>query len=358
MATKKPAKQSAKKQGKLEEGLSIDCIKLTQGKNELFVFGISASKLWNMISINRRDADKNEGYQRVLPNSRVQSVANYISDGNAIPNSVLVALDSATYDSEEGKLHIPAGTDVGWVIDGQHRLAGAHVASEAGDDYELCVIALLAIPEEKQVEYFVTINREAKGVPTSLVLDLLNRLPQKRPGDVANERAVDLSKALRTDPSSPLYNRIVIDAPSKGQISLTNFVRKITPLVHQQSGRLNNYTFEEQQRILSNYFTVISEIYKEEWKNPNTVFFRTVGFGALMNVFERIFNESTERNASFTVSDVKKLFGIVADFDFGQWSEYGSGNKAEQDAAKDFLIAFDIALKRQEEKGAIRSIKL
>lgn len=359
VAKKRPAKQSDKKQGALGSDLVVNSIPVRQGQNLLYVFSLPASQLWSMVSINRRDPDKNEGYQRVLPNSRVKAVASYIADGNLIPNSVLVAFDKATFDPSTNNLVIPAGSDVGWVIDGQHRLAGAHEAyAQNGIDYEIVVIGLLNVDEEKQVEYFVTINREAKGVPTSLVLDLLNRIPRRKPGDIANERASDIARALREDRHSPLYARIVIDSPSKGQISLVNFVRKVNPLVHQQSGRLRTYTLEQQKAIISNYFTAIKDVYSEEWRKENTIFFRTVGFGALFNIFERVFNECVDRYSSFTPSDIKSIIGLVADFDFGQWSEYGSGNKAETDAAQDFLIDFDRSISKQQEQGKIKQLKL
>lgn len=356
---KKTAKQSEKKQGTLLSPLSVDCFEVIQGKQKLYVFAMAASRLWDIVSINRRDSDKNEGYQRVLPNSRVKAVASYIGDGNAIPNSILVALDNAKYDASQKKLLIPAGADIGWVIDGQHRLAGAHEASlQDGNDYELVVVGLLDIDEEKQVEYFVTINREAKGVPTSLVLDLLNRIPKKKPAEFANERASDLARALRDDKESPLYSRIVIDAPGKGQISLVNFVRKVTPLVHQNTGRLRAYSFEEQKSILSNYFKAIKDVYKDEWRKENPIFFRTVGFGALLNTFEKIFNHCTDSYSSFAPADIKRCLNLVEDFDFGQWAEYGSGNKAELDAASDFQIDLDRALKTLEDKGALKKLKL
>lgn len=256
---------------------------------------------------------------------------------------------------EGTEITIPAGTDIGWVIDGQHRLAGAH---EAENDYEFCVIGVMGLPEEEQVELFVTINREAKGVPTSLVLDLLGRIPKKRPSDFANERAVDLSKRLRDDPESPLFLRIVVDSPRAGQVSLANFVRKVTPLVHQDKGRLADYSFEEQAQILDNYFSAIREVFSDEWNKSNPVFFRTIGFGAMLNVFEKVFNECTERNASFQISDVKRILGLVSDFDFDQWNAYGSGNKAEQDAAKDVLIDLTRALKMMDDKGKIKRLKL
>lgn len=356
---KKPSRQTGKKTGRLVKEISIPAMKLSQGAQDLFVFKLKASELWGMVSINRRNPDKDEGYQRVLPNSRVKSLSGYIQEGHPIPNSVVLSFDKAKFDEKSGELQIPSGKDVGWVIDGQHRLAGAHEAfKESGTDYELPVVAFTGLSEEAQVEQFITINREAKGVPSSLVLDLLNMIPKKKPSDLANERAADIAKELRDDKDSPLYNRIVIDAPSKGQISLTNFVRKVTPLVHQENGVLKSFTFEEQSKILKNYFSAIKSVFHDEWSQTNSIFLRTIGFGALMNVFQRVFDETSRRYSSFQQQDVVRTLKLVESFDFGQWSSHGSGTKAENDAAKDLLIDFDRAIQSKEEDGKFKKMKL
>lgn len=356
---RKPNKQSGKKVGSLAHDLRVPCMKLVQGHaSVLYLFKYKASQLWELVSINRREPDKNDGYQRVLPNSRVKSLLGYIKDGNPIPNAIVVSFDRATFDDQSGELVIPKGKDVGWVIDGQHRLAGAYEASKDGVDIELPVVAFAGLSYDKQVEQFITINREAKGVPSSLVLDLLKDNPRKRPGDMANERAADLAKSLRDDKESPLYNRIVIDAPSRGQISLTNFVRKVNPLVHGETGLLKDYYFEEQELILRNYFNAIRSVFAEEWAKPNTIFLRTIGFGAMLNIFPRIFHETSTRHSSFQVADVIKTLSLVEAFDFEQWSAHGSGSKAESDAAKDIMIDFDRAIRSLENQGRLKKMKL
>src|SRR5205823_11173032 len=100
---------------------------------------------------------------------------------NSIPVGIVVSLNEAKFDRAKGHLSIPAGEDIGWVIDGQHRLAGAHRAAQEDIDIELPVIAFVGLDDDNQIRQFVTINREGKGVPTSLVLDLLKRLPKDGP---------------------------------------------------------------------------------------------------------------------------------------------------------------------------------
>lgn len=339
---KKPAKQTGVKQGQAEKPLAVKALKINQGQFEFYVFSMKASQLWPLISINRRSETEDTGYQRVLSNARVEAVANHIRSGQPVPNSVLIALDHGTYDVTKGQLSIPAGKDVGWVIDGQHRIAGAHEAADKNDpaktDIELCVIAFVAVGLEFQIEQFVTINREAKGVPTSLVYDLLAHLPGRRkPGEIATERAAEIANVLRSETSSPFFSRIVVTtSPAKGQLSITNFVRKISPLVHPERGILRTYTLPEQLGILSNYFSALKDIYPEQWSKADNIFFRTIGFGAMLNIFEEIFQMTLSSHGGFTVLDVKNVLGGVRHFEFAQWASYGSGNKAEMEAAQDF----------------------
>lgn len=331
----KKSKQSEKKTGELAKSLSVPALEVTQGGHKFYVFTMKASVLWPLISINRREEDEDRGYQRVLSTARTSAVAEHIRAGNPIPNSVLVALDRATYKGSN--LSIPAGTDVGWVIDGQHRIAGAYEALP-DVDIELCVFAFVGVDVQFQIEQFVTINSEAKGVPTSLVYDLISYLPSKvSPADIARERAIEIGKAIRKLPGTALQNRVVTTtSPKNGQVSLTNFVRKVQPLVHPEKGRLRAHSLLQQERIIANYFDGLKIAYQDQWLRSDNIILKTVGFGAVMNVFEDIFDYTITEQGGFAPKDVAQTLKPAKDFDFDQWKGYGSGNKAELDAAQDF----------------------
>lgn len=339
---KKSSKQADIKNGGLPISLTVPALRIEQGDHLFYAFTLKASQLWPIISINRRSETEDRGYQRVLSNARVEAVANHIRSGRPVPNSVLISLDSASYDTASAKLTIPAGEDIGWVIDGQHRIAGAHEAS-ADRDIELCIFAFVGVDEEFQIEQFITINREAKGVPTSLVYDLLSHLPnRKKPGDIATERAAEIANELRHDSKSALYNRIVVtQSPTKGKISITNFVRKIQPHVHPERGVLRVFTLPEQTAIIANYFAALKRVYPEQWSKADNIFFRTVGFGAMMNMFEEIFTITTTSSSGFTVQDIEATLSGVKHFEFASWEAGGTGNKAEMDAAVEFRTDFN-----------------
>lgn len=335
-----------KHSGKVNRPLKFYAIDLSQTVTTLFAFKAKASILYRSLSINRRIDSKDEGYQRTLSVTRVQAITRYILMKKPLPGAIIICFDKATFTKATGELKVPAGTDVGWVIDGQHRLAGAEMAARAGVDIELPVIAFIGLSEHRQVDQFVTINRESKNVPTSLYLDLLRSLPDKKPADAAKERAADLATQLRRDEESPFFERIVVTTgPKPGQMSLTNFVRKIAPHVTHGRGILAPYTEREQYAVLSNYYKGLRQVFYKDFESKDSPFFKTVGFGALWNIFPTIFSLTLKHHNGFEVKDVTAIFKRIDTFDFSTWRQYGSGNQAEVNAGKDLeatlLLAFN-----------------
>ena len=350
--------QTQKQSQRVKKSLSFDVSEVTQTGTTLYIFKAKASVLYNALSINRRIEEKDEGYQRVLSISRVEALTRYIVEKKQpIPGAIIVSFDNATFDKRKGKLEVPAGTDVGWVIDGQHRLAGAEEAAREGIDIELPVVAFIGLTEKRQIEQFVTINREAKNVPTSLYLDLLSLLPDRKPAEVAKERAADLATQLRRDEDSPFFERIVVTvSPKPSQLSLTNFVRKISPHVTRGNGTLGVYTEKEQLSVISNYYKGLRQIFPREFEDKNSIFFKTVGFGALWNAFQTFFNFALKYQKGFEVKDVVAIFKRIEDFDFSAWRQYGSGNKAEISAGDDLKAALWQAF--NEEDGFTGSLRV
>lgn len=313
--------------------LTFSCVPIKQGPITLYAFAASAKVLWKLVQINTREPDKDVGYQRVLSPSRIRGIAKYISNKHPIPTSVLVSFESDVKVSADGtQLTVPNRPDAGWVIDGQHRLAGAHQSTR---DIELPIVAFIGLDIKDQIEQFVTINKEAKGVPTSLYYDLLNHLPDKSPADMAKERAADIAAELRKDEESPFYSRIVITtSPKKGELSLNNFVRKIYPLL--LDGRaLAAYSITEQKQILSNYYKGLQIAAPQMFAKQTNIFFQTLGFGALVNALPTFLALCIKKHKAFRTEDVAKVFAEIKHFDFSGWERLGTGTAAENQAGDD-----------------------
>lgn len=348
-----------KKTGVNREPIKVNCLKVRQSDFDLYVFKMKASLAWRIFSISRKEPDSNKGYQRFLSEARVAAVSKYLKAGNPVPVSVLVSIDKAKFDDATSILRIPRGKDVGWIIDGQHRMAGAAEAAAEGLDIDLIVVAFVGLDERHQVQQFVTINDEAKGVPKSLLLNLLKQIPDKSLQEQANERAIDLARQLNNDQKSVFFHRIAsISSPRPGQISDVNFTRKISPLVHPEKGLLRIYPLPDQVRIIENYYTALRDLFPEEFRKSNSVLFRTIGFGATFNAFDELFTRVLSEYGSFKVQDIKKLLGLISDYEIAEWEEFGTGNKAEQLAAQDFLASLRKAIKATSKKEGSGKIAL
>jgi DGQHR domain-containing protein len=339
----------------------VRAIPIVQGAHTLYAFAAAASVLFDSLSINRRAKNKDEGFQRVLSLSRVDAISKFLTEQKkSIPGAIIVSLDKGKYSAESGELTIPAGTDVGWVIDGQHRLAGAAAAARSKIfplDVDLPVVAFIGLDQDLQIEQFVTINKEAKNVPTSLYLDLLKHLPRKSAADQTRERVADIANVLRNMQESPFYERIaVIGSPKRGQLSLTNFVRKISAHVAPKTGVLNSFTEPEQLRIISNYYQGLRNVFPAEFDSEESAFFKTVGFGALWNIFPAAFSLSLQHQKGFTVKDVASVFKKIEHLDFSSWMQYGSGDQAERTLGDELRATLHVAFSANENKGA--SIRL
>jgi hypothetical protein len=201
----------------------------------------------------------------------------------------------------------------------------------------------------------IVINREAKGVPTSLYYDLLKHLPPKKSeNDLAKERAADIANILRKDEETQFFNRIVISSPKKGEVSLTNFVRKISPLVQKNKGKFSVYFLNEQVGILNNYFKALNNVFPNEFKLDRMTFFKTLGFGAIINFLPTVFDITMKHHKGFQVSDVINILKKIDYFDFNAWDQYGSGNAVEIQAGDDMRQELLSIIDKTTDPGSIK----
>ena len=349
MATNKPKSKP----------LIVDAMPVTQGDFTFYLFSMQASTLWRITEINRRSEDKKEGYQRALSNARVRNISKYIQTKGMIADAILVSFDQGTFLPGSSRLRLPNKKNIGWVIDGQHRLAGAYEASASGNvDLVLPVIAFLNLSVDKQVELFITINKEAKGVPASLYIDLLKDLPRKKnERELTDERIADIARALDSDELSPFNQKIIFTRNARaGEISLNNFARILRPHVSRPAGTLSLYTPNEQEGAINNYYRALLTAFPKVIKQDSPVFYRTIGFGAVWRAFPYVFNLAQSKYKAFSVAAIAKVFKEIHDFDFTKWDEAGTGSGAEIGAGEDLLAALEEAF--ADEEGRAIALKL
>lgn len=343
--------------------MKLPVIKIEQQEYTLYLLKMKASKLYDLVQINQKDDDKDDGYQRTLSISRARSIAKYIQSGKPIAPGLVIVFENSSFDEKTSTLEIPEKPDAGWVIDGQHRLRGAKLASENDVDIELAVVAFLNLSEMDQIEQFVTINQEAKSVPASLYLDLKKKIPasNKSLTELAKDKTVDIANILRKNSKSIFFERIAVtSAPSKGQISLNNFVRKVHPHLIEGKGALATFSIAEMVLILDNYYKGLSKYEPDFFKSfDKNIFFKTLGFGALINSLPTFFQWVTkEFESSFTVDTVEQGFSKLenTDFNFTSWEKAGTGSDAEKRAGQDLISAIEDGFNHDGGKSKVRLV--
>ncbi len=109
--------------------MNIPAIKFEQNNRSLYYFVLDAKLLYANFAVSRRIEDKEKGYQRSFSKTRISTIARYIDKQNGIlPNSVLVNIDADKFVYDEGvkEIILSDDTNVGFIIDGQHRIWGAN----------------------------------------------------------------------------------------------------------------------------------------------------------------------------------------------------------------------------------------
>lgn len=333
---------------------TYDFLVATQNQRALHIFFAPAKEIFSFVSVNQKEEDADEGYQRVASPARTRAIAKYVDAGNTLPLSILITLEKRAVSLDGRKITIKVGKKSGWVIDGQHRLIGA---MQASTDIMLPVVAFIGLSVSDQIQQFVTVNKEAKGVPTSLYYSLLKKLPPKMtPAETAKERAADIGLALRSDETSAFAGRIVsTTSPKNGQLSLVNFVRKTAPLLREDTGLLGSYSLEEQTKIIDNFYLAVRNVFGKQFDAPDSVFFQTVGFGGLFNFFPTLFSTTLSQKKSFTVADVTQMLSCLSHVDVDQWKKGGTGSAAELAVGRDLNEEFR---QLSTAKGAQSGLKL
>ena len=307
-------------------GFAFSCLAFKQAGKTLCMFSCSAKRLESITQVNQRDEDVDDGYQRVVSEQRADKIAEFVDAENYIPTSVLISFTHAKLSEDKTKLIVKNRKDAGWVIDGQHRIIGA---SRATSDIMLPVVAFTDLELSGQINCFVTINKEARGVSSSLYLELLKNLPGKQNAvEDAKKRGVDLAHLLKVDEESPFYGRIVsTTSPKGGEISLTNFVRKLQPILKINGGALSPYSDEKRCKILNAFYRGLQQVFPAEFKNMSQcIFFKTIGFGVMMGVFPTVLQLTLAKHNGFRVAHAIDTLGAIDDYDFSSWRRMtGSG---------------------------------
>lgn len=210
------------------------------------------------VAVRGRD-DVQGAVQRVLNKRRINSIKEFVLDGNSFFNLFILNWSDEHYEitEENGKISIPQVPASVQVIDGQHRLEGLKQAYEEKEIIgEKCIPVLLAehLTTQEAAHIFLNINTEQKPAPSSLVYDLFGEVKDKNYYIV---RATDIATRLHEDPESPYYQSIKMPGSSQGvgKVDLSTMVNVLKQYT-KEKGVFEGYNlrdFESQYTTLQLY---------------------------------------------------------------------------------------------------------
>lgn len=208
--------------------------------------------------------------QRVLNKRRINSIKEFVLEGNSFFNLFILNWADNNYDiiEENTRIILPQIPASVQVIDGQHRLEGLKQAYEedtkVGEQF-IPVLLTQHLTTQEAAHIFLNINTEQKPAPNSLVYDLFGEIKDKNYYIV---RATDITYRLHEDPESPYYQSIKMPGSRQGvgKVDLSTMVNALKQFT-KENGVFDTYNlrdFEAQYRIIFNFFSVLQMHYEKE----------------------------------------------------------------------------------------------
>jgi DNA sulfur modification protein DndB len=271
--------------------------------------------------------ERTGGYQRWGSVTRMKLFRNYLRQHPAefVP-PLLLSAPSWSFEAhpglpDVGTLRVEAAASI---VDGQHR-AGGFIAAYEEDQIDrnvdfICYVGLK--PAEEQA-LFVDINTTQKGVDKGLGAYL------------KGGEGVEIAEALNCNSDSPFKGRIARQKPSKSQLfKLHSFVSGIQKTF--AHGRLAGLSVDDRVEALTQYWTIIADVFSEAWDADMAVLddaaggrskmesklLELTGFLTWSNLGPQILGESFIESHGFNWPRVRSRIEACENFDWRKHGQY------------------------------------
>jgi DNA sulfur modification protein DndB len=314
-----------------------------KGEIDCFVTVVKASIIFKTSKISRADEDPEKGFQRLLSIKRAKDIAEYLNEGNIIPGSLILSAQKKTditFDPESKNLSFPIIENSFLVIDGQHRLYGAH---EAEEDTELLVCIFNGLEQVTEVQYFLDVNSTQKGVPKTLRIELTKFLAEPNSKE---EIKLKLFKKLNQDPLSPLAGRMSSTQSIPGKLTHVSFQKSLDPILDWSVMR--NLTMDKKYQLLFNFLKAFENILIEiegSSKRLSTATF----FQAIFKNFTLVCDYSLVNDGNYKTETFLNVIEPLARLDFSKFA--GSNIKTINNLADEIRSLIDISQSMKENEG-------
>jgi DGQHR domain-containing protein len=302
-----------------------------------FLTALDVESLYPLCRVERVANNSTEGFQRLLDAPRARRIAKYL-ESKVIPGSIILSAQQGfepTFDPVAGELTLSDAPGSLLVIDGQHRLYGAFLASEAYPLEEIklpvCILTDLSLTEE--VQYFIDVNSTAKGVPKTLRIELTKFLVTQ---DSIDDIRLRLFRDLNVDPDSPLCGKLTAEQKGPGYLSHVPFEIAINKILAGE--RVRDLEYDEKKMLIKNFLIGAYQNLLED--NIASKLTQSAFFQAIFRVFDKACDNALFLRGNYKAETFEYVFEALHRIDF----EYhtGTNDQSVNELEKDLLEKLDL----------------
>ncbi|MDP3415285.1 DGQHR domain-containing protein [Falsiroseomonas sp.] len=316
--------------------MKLQAFNLSRANTGFYLTAVSASTLFPLCRVDRVAENPTEGFQRQLDAPRARRIAKYLED-RIIPGAIILSVQTefpASFDVEAGELTISDHPGSLLVIDGQHRLYGAQIASENhGVNVLLPVCILTDLSFMDEVQYFIDINSTAKGVPRTLRIELTKFLVKQ---DSIDDVRLRLFRDLSIEPDSPLCGRLSAEQRGPGYLSHVPFELAINKILAGE--RMRDLDYLQKKALIKNYISGVNQNLLEADLSQKLI--QSAFFQAIFRVFEKACESALLLRGNYRAETFEYVFQALLRVNFEHHT--GTNDEAISNLEKDLLDKLEI----------------
>lgn len=289
----------------------IKAIKCVQNDKTFYLASIKSSILEQICFISRREESPKIGFQRALSEPRAKSIAKYMDELNGCLPATLIlsaqAKTKMTYDEGSNILSFEIKDNSFMVLDGQHRLYGLLLAKK---DYEIPVAIFSKLTIKDEVNLFIDINTNQKGVPTALLLDIKELTGKETSLEEKQRKLFDL---LNTN--SPLAGYLSPMKSKTGFIARNVFNEATKEFL--ENGYFADKDVDIIYRGVKNYLEALELVFVSS-KNEKAKLTTANLFKASFAIFNEIIDKTFDKYGKLKVEYLQETLQPIAKADFNK----------------------------------------
>jgi len=278
--------------------ISVNSIVCNQNAYEFYCVILDKKTLGKICYVSRREEDNVKGFQRLLNASRAKAIAKYMDlEKGVIPSALILSAQkeaSLKFDSDTNKLTFENKKNSFLVLDGQHRLYGLISADK---NYQIPVIIFNNLKISDEVNLFIDINTNQKGVPTTLLLDIKNLTGKENQKEEKQRQLFDM-----LNNNSVIAGLMNPTRSSTGKISRNTFNIATNELLE------NGYFSEEPANVvykgLKNYLEA-SDNTLQQTGSSNAKLTKSMIFRSLFKIFPEIIEITLKKHGNLKVGSLE-----------------------------------------------------